>query len=114
MADQPCIIGKEIRIRGSLSGNEDLVIEGRVEGSILLGNHLTVDASGVVEADLEVQDLTVNGIVRGDVRSTNSVAINAEATVAGNIRAPRVIIEEGARFKGRIEMEVKLPPGLKD
>lgn len=112
MADQVCIIGKQISIRGNLSGGEDLIVEGRVEGSISLGNHLTVEASGVVEADMEVEDLTVKGAVSGDIQATRSVSINADARVVGNIRAPRVIIEDGARFRGRIEMDVELPEGV--
>ncbi len=112
MADQPCIIGKNITIRGNLTGAEDLVIEGRIEGNVTLSNHLTVQSSGVVEADLDVEDLTVNGAVHGDIRASRSVSINADAKVVGNIRAPRIIIEDGARFKGRVEMDVQLPAGL--
>ncbi len=114
MAGQPCIIGKNITIRGNLSGAEDLIVEGRVEGTVSLSNHLTVEASGVVEANLDVEDLTVNGAVQGDIRASRSVSINADAKVVGNIRAPRVIIEDGARFKGRVEMEVELPAGLNE
>lgn len=112
MADQPCIIGKNITIRGNLSGAEDLVVEGRLEGTVKLSNHLTVEASGVVEADLDLEDLTVNGTVHGDIRASRSVAINTDARVVGNIRAPRIIIEDGARFKGRVEMDVQLPPDV--
>jgi cytoskeletal protein CcmA (bactofilin family) len=112
MADQPCIIGKNITIRGNLTGAEDLVVEGRIEGTVTLSNHLTVETSGVVEADLDIEDLTVNGAVHGDIRASRSVSINADAKVVGNIRAPRIIIEDGARFKGRVEMDVQLPAGL--
>jgi cytoskeletal protein CcmA (bactofilin family) len=112
MAGQPCIIGKNITIRGNLSGAEDLIVEGQVEGTISLSNHLTVEASGVVEANLDVEDLTVNGTVRGDIRASRSICIHTDARVVGDIRAPRVIIEDGARFKGRVEMDVELPAGL--
>jgi cytoskeletal protein CcmA (bactofilin family) len=112
MPDEPCIIGKNITIRGNLSGGEDLVVEGRVEGTVNLSNHLTVESSGTVEADLDVEDLTVNGTVQGEIRASRSVSINANAKVVGNIRASRVIIEDGARFKGRVEMDVQLPPGV--
>lgn len=108
----PCIIGKEITIKGSLSGNEDLVVEGRVEGSISLGNHLTIERTGSVEADIEVQELSVMGELTGDVTAHTSVSINTDAKVVGNVRAPRVIIEDGARFRGNIEMDVKLPDGV--
>jgi cytoskeletal protein CcmA (bactofilin family) len=114
MADQVCIIGRNITIRGNVSGGEDLVVEGRVEGTVTLSHHLTVQGSGVVEADLDVEDLTVNGTVQGDIRATRSVSLSADAKVVGNIRAPRVVIQDGARFKGRVEMEVQLPAGLND
>jgi cytoskeletal protein CcmA (bactofilin family) len=112
MADQPCIIGKNITIRGNLTGAEDLVVEGRIEGTVTLSHHLTVQSSGIVAADLEVEDLTVNGSVQGEIRASRSVSITADAKVVGNIRAPRIIIEDGARFKGRVEMDVALPAGL--
>jgi len=113
MADPVCIIGKHITIRGNLTGAEDLIVEGRVEGTIKLSNHLTVESSGVVQADLDVENLTVNGTVQGDIQATQSIAINADASVQGNIRAPRIIIEDGARFRGRVEMDVPLPDGVK-
>lgn len=112
MADQPCTIGSQIMIRGNLTGGEDLVVEGRIEGTIRLSNHLTVEAGGVVEADLEVEDLTANGTIRGDIQASRSITINAGARIVGNISAPRIIIEDGARFKGRVEMDVQLPADL--
>jgi len=112
MAEQPCIIGKNITIRGNLSGAEDLVLEGRIEGTVTLSNHFAVESSGIVEADLDVEELTVNGTVHGDIRASRSVLINADGKVVGNIRSPRIIIEDGARFKGRVEMDVQLPAEL--
>jgi len=109
-----CVIGKNIQIRGKLSGSEDLVVEGRIEGNVALKNHLTIEQTGVVEADVEVRDLTVNGEMRGDIAADGSVSITNSAKVVGNIRAPRIILEDGARFKGSIEMEVELPPGVKE
>ncbi len=109
-----CVIGKNIQIRGKLSGSEDLVVEGRIEGNVALKNHLTIEQTGVVEADVEVRDLTVNGEMRGDIAADGTVSITNSAKVVGNIRAPRIILEDGARFKGSIEMEVELPPGVKE
>jgi cytoskeletal protein CcmA (bactofilin family) len=108
----PCVIGKAITIRGNLSGGEDLLVEGRIEGSITLKNHLSIEESGTVEADVEVQNLTVKGQMKGDITAMESVSVTASAKVVSNIRAPRVIIEDGARFRGRIEMDVELPQGL--
>jgi cytoskeletal protein CcmA (bactofilin family) len=112
MADQPCTIGKQITIRGNVTGSEDLVVEGRIEGSITLAKHLTIAPGGTVEAEIDVEDLTVNGAVRGEIRAARRVLVANDARVAGNIRAPRVVIENGARFKGRIEMDVPLPEGI--
>jgi len=108
----PCVIGRAITIRGNLSGSEDLLVEGRVEGSVSLKNHLSIEETGVVEADIDVEDLTVRGEMKGDINAAQSVSINANARVVGNIRAPRVIIEDGARFRGHIDMEVELPEGI--
>ena len=107
-----CIIGKNIQIRGKLSGSEDLVVEGRVEGTVALKNHLTIEQTGVVDADVEVKDLTVHGEMRGDIAADGTVSVSNAAKVVGNIRAPRIILEDGSRFKGSIEMDVDLPGGV--
>lgn len=112
MADQPCTIGKSITIRGNLSGAEDLSVEGRVEGAVTLSTHLLVEDTGVVEAEVDVEQLTVDGVVQGEIRASRQVSISADAKVVGNITSPRVIIAEGARFKGRVEMDVPLPEGV--
>ena len=110
--ETPGIIGRGIQIRGTLSGGGDLVIEGRVEGKIQLKDHLTIEQSGVVVADIESDELTVLGQLSGNVDATQRTAIKASSAVVGDIRAPKVIIEDGARFRGNIEMDVKLPPGI--
>lgn len=107
-----CVIGSGITIRGSLSGGEPLIIEGRVEGTIALKNHLTVERGGVVAADVEIEHLTVNGEIQGNIVAEQTVSVSATATVLGNIKAPRVIIDDGARFKGSIEMDFDLPDGI--
>lgn len=106
------VIGRGITIRGSLSGQEPLVVEGRIEGNISLRSHLTVEQTGVVVADVEADNLTVQGEVHGNVQAGEAVSVSSSAKVVGNIRAPRVIIEDGARFKGGIEMDFELPDGL--
>jgi cytoskeletal protein CcmA (bactofilin family) len=108
-----CVIGKNIQIRGKLSGAEDLVVEGRIEGTVALKNHLTIEQTGTVDADVEVHDLTVHGEMRGDIQADGVVSVSNAAKVVGNIRAPRIILEDGARFKGSIEMDVELPEGVK-
>ena len=111
-SEQTGIIGKGIIIRGNLTGGGDLVIEGRVEGQIALKNHLTIEGTGRVQADIRAEELTINGEASGNIDASSRVAISASAKVSGDIKAPRVVIEDGARFKGRIEMDVELPPGV--
>lgn len=106
------IIGKGIIVRGSLSGGGDLVVEGRVEGQISLKNHLTIESTGKVQADIRAEELTINGEASGNIDATGKVAISSSARVAGDIKAPRVVIEDGAVFNGSIEMDVKLPDDI--
>ena len=112
MATAAGIIGKGIEIKGELRGQEDLVIEGRVEGNIALQKHLIVEETGVVQADVQTENITVKGQMNGNMEATNRVLINNNAKVFGDIKAPRVVIEDGASYQGNIEMEVELPPGL--
>ena len=110
--EEPGVIGRGITIRGNLSGGEPLIIEGMVEGTITLDNHLTVESTGKLVADLDVETLTVRGEVDGNINAKETVAIKAGARVVGNILAPRVVIEDGAVFKGSVEMDFDLPDGV--
>jgi cytoskeletal protein CcmA (bactofilin family) len=112
MAEPACIIGTGIQVRGNLSGSGDLLVEGRIEGHVALQDHMTVEDTGTVVADVETRDLTVNGKMSGNVDASERVKIAATAVVTGDIRAPRVVIEDGARFRGSIEMDVPLPADL--
>jgi cytoskeletal protein CcmA (bactofilin family) len=112
MAESPFVIGRGIQIKGNLTGAEDLIIEGTVEGHIALKNHLTIMETGSIEADLSTQSLEVHGRVSGNIEAEDLVSLSAEANVVADIRAPRVVIEDGARFKGRIEMDVDLPDDI--
>lgn len=112
MTAPPCVIGKGIEIKGNLSGSEDLVIQGRVEGNIALRNHLVVDQGGQIIADIATRSLAINGEVSGQIEAEEVVTINTAAKVVASIRAPRVVIEDGARFKGTIEMDVDIPSDL--
>jgi cytoskeletal protein CcmA (bactofilin family) len=113
MSTSPGLIGKAIRIKGELHGEEDLVIEGKVEGTIALKkNHLILERSAVITAHVEVQNVTIKGSMNGNTNASNKVEITADAKVIGDIKAPRVVMEEGAKFRGTVDMEVKLPPGV--
>src|SRR5439155_17548898 len=113
MTNNPGLIGKAIRIKGELHGEEDLVIEGKVEGTIVLKkNHLILERSAVITAHVEVQNVTIKGSLNGNTLASDKVEITAEAKIVGDIKAPRVVMAEGAKFKGSVEMDVKLPPGF--
>ena len=103
---ETCMIGAGVTINGRLTGDAEVNVLGRVEGTIVLESHLLVDEDGEVVAEVEAQTLTVRGKLNGDVVAHEVVTLEAGSVVTGNIRAPRIIIQEGARFKGDIEMDV--------
>ena len=98
-------IGKSIVVKGELSGNEDLRVEGRVEGKIDLNqNVLTVGECGKVKAQILAKTVVIIGEVLGNVTAGEKVSIHEKGVVDGDIRAPRVAIAEGAQFRGSIDM----------
>ncbi len=100
------MIGSSIVIKGTVSGDEDLVIQGKVEGTIELGkNEVTVGESGKVAADINAKTVRIDGEVTGDVSGGEKVVISKSGNVRGNIVAPRVTLEDGAVFKGSIDMD---------
>lgn len=103
---EAAVIGPSIHIDGTLKGEEDLLIEGHVTGAVQLQDHsLTIGAKGQVEADLYAHNVIVEGTVKGDLYGVERVAIRGSARVRGNVTAPRVSLEDGATFKGAIEMD---------
>ncbi len=102
------VIGPSIHIEGTLRGEEDLIIEGQVKGTVQLQGHtLTVGGKGQVEAELHAQSIYVDGTVQGDLHGTELVCIRKSARIFGNVTAPRVSLEDGAKFKGAIDMDVE-------
>lgn len=100
------MIGQSIQIKGTITGNEDLVIEGTVEGSVNLpDNDLTIGEEGKVTADLAAKNINVEGQVTGDINGSEKVVVSKSGRVRGNIIAPRVTLEDGAKFKGSIDMD---------
>jgi cytoskeletal protein CcmA (bactofilin family) len=98
-------IGRSITIRGEVTGDEDILIQGRVEGSVNLGQHnVTVGPEGEVKADIAGRIVTLEGSVEGDVRAQEQVVLRSSARVQGDITAPRVVLEDGARFRGGVDM----------
>jgi len=101
-------IGPSVHIKGTLSGREDLTVDGRVEGKITLREHqLTIGANGHIEAELQAKAIIVHGKVVGNVIAEHRVEIAASGTVHGDIRAPRVSIADGAMFRGTVDMDVR-------
>ena len=98
-------IGPNISIKGEIKGGEDLVIEGKVEGSIDLQNHaLHLGPQCDVNAELRARSVTIEGRVEGTIHCAERLAISASGRVTGNIVTPRLALEDGARFKGSVDM----------
>ncbi len=99
-------IGKSVYIKGELSGDEDLTIEGRVEGKIELKAHnLVIGPNGKISAELYAKNVTVIGNVIGNIAAGEIVEIRASGSVVGDIRSPRISIADGAHFKGSVDMQ---------
>ena len=99
-------IGQSVQIKGELTGNEDLTIEGKVDGKILVKDHnLTIGANGRITAEVHAKTVIVVGQVMGNITADDKVELAPSGSVEGDIRAPRVAISDGARFRGSIDME---------
>ena len=100
------VIGPSIQIDGTLRGQEDLFVEGEVTGTIQLQNHtLTIGSQGKIKADVYAHTVFVEGSMDGDLFGSEQVIVRKSAKVRGNITSPRVTLEDGAAFKGSIEMD---------
>jgi cytoskeletal protein CcmA (bactofilin family) len=105
VSSERATIGRSITIRGEVTGDEDLLIQGRVDGSVDLKQHsVTVGREGEVKANIIGRVVTVEGKVEGNLSADEQVILRASATVQGDITAPRVVLEDGARFRGGVDM----------
>ncbi len=103
-ADQ-ATIGKSLVIKGEVTGSESLYIDGRVEGSInLAGNRVTIGRNGVVAANINAREIVVLGKVRGNLTASDRVDIRSDGSLTGDVIAARISIEDGAFFKGGIDI----------
>src|SRR6516225_5996470 len=110
-SQEQATLGKSIAIKGEVSGSESLYIDGRVEGSIHLpGNRVTVGRNGVVAANISAREIVVLGKVRGNMTASDRVDIRGEGSLTGDVVAQRISIEDGAYFKGGIDIR---KPGQK-
>ena len=105
-------IGKTVTVKGDLSGNEDIYVDGVVEGNIQLpGNSVTVGPSGRVKADVTAKNLIVGGTLDGNIHASERTELRKTAVVNGDVQTKRIAIEEGAYFKGKLEIlsETRVP-----
>lgn len=112
MAETICNIGKSVTVVGSISGDEDLIVQGRVQGDVTLSTNLTVEENGVVEGNVEAESVAVHGTVEGDIRAAEGVSMCEGARVTGDVTTSRISIQPGAVFSGQVNMDVQLPDGL--
>jgi cytoskeletal protein CcmA (bactofilin family) len=98
-------IGKTVVIKGEISGNEDMYVDGQIEGSIqLLGNSLTIGPNGRIHGSVAAKNVTVGGSLQGDIKATERTEMRKSAVVNGDVQTRRIAIEEGAFFKGKLEI----------
>jgi cytoskeletal protein CcmA (bactofilin family) len=102
-----CVIGPKTRIKGDITGDENVVVDGHVEGTIRITRDLRVGSGGSVKATVAAQSVSVAGEMVGDCSATHRVQIEATGRMTGNIRAPRVVIVEGASFRGNSDMSLR-------
>lgn len=107
-AQPVAVIGPKIRFKGELVGEEDLLIQGQVEGTIdLKDNNLTIGEQGTIKANVLAKTITVEGSVEGDLFGQERISILSSSNVKGNVVADRVTLEDGAKFRGSIDMDVE-------
>jgi cytoskeletal protein CcmA (bactofilin family) len=102
-----CFIAAKTVIKGEITGDEDVVVEGNVEGQIRITRDLRVGAQGVVKATVEAQSIIVSGELIGDCLASSRVEIQSTGRLTGNIRAPKIVIAEGAMFRGNSDMSAR-------
>ena len=96
--------GPNVTVDGKITGNEAVLIEGTVRGEINLASELRIGTQARIEAKVHAKNVTVEGKVNGDITADDRVELVASATVDGNIKAPKIIVAEGARFRGSVDM----------
>lgn len=100
--------GTSFRLKGEISGDEDLIIEGRFRGKINLKNHsLLVEQTGKIKADIRAKNVTIKGSIEGNIYASGKVFISKDGDVKGDITSPKISIMEGAGFKGSVKMEIE-------
>lgn len=101
------VIGSTIVIDGEISGEEPVVVQGTVKGRISVSENVYVENSATLEADVEADSVEVSGTLTGNVTAGTRVEIKAEGKMVGDVKSPRILIADGALFKGNIDMDVE-------
>jgi cytoskeletal protein CcmA (bactofilin family) len=101
--------GANITVEGTITGTEPVVIEGTVRGKIDLQSDLRVGTKARIEATVHARNVTVEGRLTGDISADERVELVASATVDGNIKAPKIVVAEGAKFRGNVDMGSRVP-----
>ena len=97
-------IGANITLEGTLSGSEPVIVEGSVRGNVRLTGDLLIGTKARIEATVHARNITIEGKLTGDVSADERVELVATASVDGNIKAPKIVVAEGARFRGNVDM----------
>lgn len=105
MANETYVVGANTRVNGRVTGTESLLVRGTLEGTIELGGSVTIEAGASVRADVTAARVLVRGTVEGSITAREAVVIEAGARVTADVTTPRISIQEGAVFRGGIEME---------
>jgi cytoskeletal protein CcmA (bactofilin family) len=98
------VLGSRLKIVGDVSGDEDLVVNGRLEGKIRVDRKVTVNAGAEVEGDVQAKSVTIGGRVHGQVMASERAELLSTGRVQGNVHAPRIVMAEGAQIQGRVVM----------
>lgn len=102
-------IGANISVEGTITGNEAVVVEGSIKGNVKLGGELRIGTKARVEATVHARNIVIEGKLNGDVSADERVELVAGSNVNGNIKAPRIVVAEGASFRGNVDMGSKVP-----
>jgi len=103
------MLGPNVIIEGTVTGSEPVFVEGTVRGRIHLSSDLVVGTKARVEATVHARNVTIEGRLTGDVSADDRVELVASATVDGNIKAPKIVVAEGAKFRGSVDMGSRVP-----